>query len=261
MTNFSTYLYKLVVQLLLPPMDIMLLLLVLCCLPAGFARIRRWGVALCAVLLLVLAMPVSSNLLLVGLEQGVALRTPTSQDARAPEAPEAIVILGGDNDSGLPHGGIVNGVRAGTLSLERSRAGAILHRRTGLPVLVTGGALSAGHPPVATLMADILTGELATPVRWQETRAGTTWENAKYSAALLRRDNVTSVYLVTHPWHMRRAIIAFRHFGVTVWPAPIDMDVLKPQSPDDFIPAAAGWLDSYYAFHEWIGCVYYAWRG
>jgi uncharacterized SAM-binding protein YcdF (DUF218 family) len=259
----TAFLHVLLGQILLPPVNLVLLVLLCCALPQRWAGLRRWGALLCATLLLVLTLPVTSNLLFGGLERGVALRDPSSADispSGTQPAPQAIVILGGDNSTGRAQGGILNGVRAGALSVERARAGAVLYRRTGLPVLVTGGALSASHPPVAALMADILRTELSVPVRWEEIQAGTTWENAEYSAALLKRNGISSVYVVTQAWHMRRALMAFRRFGLTAWPAPVDLDVLKPQTKYDFIPTANALLDSYYAFHEWIGCAYYALR-
>jgi uncharacterized SAM-binding protein YcdF (DUF218 family) len=255
----AAFLHIVLGQILLPPVNLLLLAVLCCCLPERLARLRRWGGLICTVLLLVLALPVTSNLLFVGLERGVALRVPGPSDTLPP--PQAIVILGGDNATGMQQGGILNGVRAGAFSVERARAGAVLHQRTGLPLLVTGGSLSPGHPPVARLMADILINELSVPVRWEELQAGTTWENAEYAAAMLKRDGIFSVYVVTQPWHMRQALMAFRRFGLTAWPAPSDLDVLRPQTPTDFIPDAAALLDSYYAFHEWIGCAYYALRG
>ena len=44
----------------------------------------------------------------------------------------------------------------GFLTLDRLRAGAALHRRTGLPILVTGGSLQPDRPAIATVMADSL---------------------------------------------------------------------------------------------------------
>jgi uncharacterized SAM-binding protein YcdF (DUF218 family) len=237
------------------------------CLPRRLAGLRRIGSLCSLLLLLVLALPVTSNLLMGELERGIRLGSAVlplsaASASTTPAAPpQAIVILGGDNATGLGDGGISTGVRIGALSLERVRAGALLQHTTGLPVLVTGGVLSPDHPPVAVLMANMLQNELATQVRWTETLAGDTWQNAANSAAILQHNGITSVYLVTHPWHMRRAIIAFRHFGITVWPAPTAVDVLKPQTAYDFIPDAVSWRDSYFAFHEWVGCAYYALRG
>ena len=100
------------------------------------------------------------------------------------------------------------------------RAGALLHRRTGLPILVTGGTLRTSEPPVAALMADSLVHDFQVPARWVERESRDTWENARLSAAILHEQGITSVYVVTQAWHMRRAIVAFADTGITVTAAP-----------------------------------------
>ena len=74
----------------------------------------------------------SSGFLLAALERDLPLTPPPDQP------PQAIVILGGDTLRGASQTPIVH---LGPLSLERVRAGALLARRTGLPILVTGGRL------------------------------------------------------------------------------------------------------------------------
>jgi uncharacterized SAM-binding protein YcdF (DUF218 family) len=80
------------------------------------------------------------------------------------------------------------------------------------------------------------------------------------SAAILRREGIGSVYVVTQAWHMRRAIMAFAAAGITVTAAPTRFDHLPTPLVTAFIPNARGWRDSAYALHEWIGCAFYALR-
>jgi len=40
-----------------------------------------------------------------------------------------------------------------------------------------------------------------------------TWENAAFTARMLRRENVDKILLVTHAWHMPRAKVAFAAAG------------------------------------------------
>lgn len=242
--------------LLIPPINLVPLGL------AGLALSRRWprlgkGLAgLALAMLLLLAMPLTSGLLIASLEVGLP------QDITAPKVdpPAAIVILGGDAAYGAPVGGIFPGSGIGALTLERMRAGVLLHRRTGLPILVTGDALEDGVTPIASQMAQALQDDFATPVQWIEPASADTWQNAQFSAVLLRQANIHSVYVVTHAWHMRRAMIAFARTGIAVTPAPIYLDRWPELSLDGFIPRVSSWLASYYALHEWIGCVYYALR-
>jgi uncharacterized SAM-binding protein YcdF (DUF218 family) len=217
-------------------------------------RYRRAGLGLALislVLLLLLAMPVVAKTLLVSLEQGL----PLTAEPEAP--PAAIVILSGDVSRSDPP---LQPLDIGQLTLERIRAGAAVHRRTALPILVTGGRLPGDEVAVGSLMARMLVSDLGIAVRWTETEANDTWENAAASAAILEAEQIRSVYLVTHAWHMRRAVMAFKHFGMKVTAAPVRLDTLPELTIHEFLPTASAWLTSYYGLHEWIGCAYYALR-
>jgi uncharacterized SAM-binding protein YcdF (DUF218 family) len=120
--------------------------------------------------------------------------------------------------------------------------------------------VAEGGLPIAVLMARSLAWDFAVPARWVEQDAGTTWENAAFSAPMLRRDGIGTVYVVTHAWHMRRALIAFRAAGLAAVPAPILLEHAWDPLPGSFVPRISAWARSYYALHEWIGCAWYAWR-
>lgn len=233
---------------LLPPVNLLLLALL------GFVlRRHRAGRILCGVGLvglLLLALPLTSQMLMLGIEQF------GSPPADAP-APAAIVILGGDL---RPAGDAPSAVDVGPLSLERLRTGAVLQRATGLPVLVSGGVIGADEPPLAALMAHSLETDFAVPVRWQESASRDTWENARDSAAILQAAGISSVFVVTHAWHMRRALIAFRRFGLQAWPAPVPSRRVLRIDASAFVPRATVWADSSYVLHEWLGCAWYALR-
>ena len=107
-------------------------------------------------------------------------------------------------------------------------------------------------------MSRTLREDFNTPVRWIEPRAADTWENAEFSAEILREQGIHSIYLVTHAWHMRRALIAFAHTGIVVTAAPVRLDTAPGGVASDFIPRTGAWLTSYYAMHEWIGSLDYA---
>ena len=143
--------------------------------------------------LIVLGMPIVADALVASLERGL----PVMPDPAHP--PRAIVILGGDVARRAGDGSDI-----GPLSLERVRAGAALARRTGLPILVTGGVTYLGGAPVGQVMADSLQTDFQLRARWIERVSDDTWENAAMSAPMLAQDGVDSVYLVTHGWHMRR---------------------------------------------------------
>jgi uncharacterized SAM-binding protein YcdF (DUF218 family) len=242
------FLKEVAIALVVPPTS--LLFLVMFGLLVGF-RYRRIGQALAwagALGLLVFALPQVSGALLVALEQDLPLMPPADQP------PQAIVILGGDI---LRSGSSTPILRPGPLSLERELAGALLARRTGLPILVTGGKLHASDPPIAALMADSLEHDFLVPVEWVERESRDTWENARLSAAILREHGIRSVYLVTQAWHMPRALAAFHGTGITVTAAPTHFDHMPTMFATDFVPGAGSWRISYFAMHEWIGWLWY----
>ncbi len=235
----------------MPPTGLVLLIVV------GLSMFGAWRIAgrrlawIAVIALLIFGTPVFSSSLLLALESGL----PTTPPADHP--PQAIIILGGEviraRDEPL-------GIRPGLLTLDRLRTGAMLHRRTGLPILVTGGSTQRHTAPVALVMAQSLKDDFQTPAKWIEPKADDTWENARFSAAILRAEGITSVYVVTHAWHMRRAMLAFQGTGLTVTAFPTSLD--DPLGPDisDFLPRAGGWQTGYFALHEWIGYAWYRLR-
>ena len=235
--------------LALPPASLALAALLTLLLLRG--RAGRVLALLALSALVLLSLPAVSMALLASLD------VPPAAPA---EPPEAIVVLGGDVDR------LVDppGATLGSLSLERVRAGAALHRRTGLPILVTGGIVDDLPLTVGALMAESMATDFNVPVRWTEAASPTTWENAAYSASMLAAAGVSRVYLVTHAWHMRRSLLAFQRVGIDAVPAPVRPDPWPKLRGSEFLPRPSAWIGSFFAVHEWVGLAYYAvrqWRG
>lgn len=217
-------------------------------------RLRRWGLGIAlvsAAALYVFATPLASTLLLRALES----RIPATSRGLA-EA-QAIVVLSGN----IHHG---NGAdipdSVGTLTLERLDRAAALYRENPLPILVSGGPVGDSPDSLAGLMAQTLTRDFAVPVAWREEMSQTTFENAQDCAALLRRENIHIIALVTQPWHMPRAEWAFAREGLDVIPEPTARTALKTLDATAFFPQSASLADSFYALHEMFGLIYYRWR-
>jgi uncharacterized SAM-binding protein YcdF (DUF218 family) len=235
----------LLTSLALPPVGFLTLAFVG---PLICRRHRRALVGIGLIGLALLSIPVVPDLLLAGLERDLPLDPP----ADAP--PQAIVVLGGEvlRTAEPPY------ALPGLLTLDRLRAGAALYRRTNLPILVTGGTVQPDRQPVATVMAASLRNDFQVPVTWIEDASTDTWENATFSADILRKQGIHSVYVVTQGWHMRRAMLAFRHAGLVATAAPTSLDMPFDPIGWDFLPRASAWGWSYYALHEWVGCAWYA---
>ncbi len=212
---------------------------------------ERTGFALVAAGLLALYLvsaPWFGSRLLQALDQ-FPLLDPESPEARAAGA---IVILDAGRHGAPPERG---GDTVSPYTLERLAAGADIHRRLELPVLVTGDG-------ARELMAEVLESSFGVPVRWLEVASRDTHENAVLSARLLREAGIGRVVLVTHFWHMPRAAAAFRHAGLEAVPAPMGFigRVRTEAGLMALVPTARVLLSSYLALHEWLGIVWYRLR-
>ena len=216
-------------------------------------RWRRAGLSL-AILsgfcLFAAATPALSSYLLSQVEAAL----PADSDFRTAQA---IVVLGGDVRSG-DSAGIADAL--GPLSLERVVLAARAHRQLGLPVAVSGGRVGSARSSEAALMKAVLETDFAVPVAWSEDASRTTWENAVFTARLLRPAGIRTVILVSQAWHLPRALWAFRRAGVAALPWPAPRTVWRIQEIGDFLPSIGGLRDTTYALHELIGAAYYRLR-
>jgi|SRR5687767_4596215 len=162
---------------------------------------------------------------------------------------KAVVILGGGTRRDAREYG---GDTLARLSLERVRYGAQVAKRTGLPVLVTGGTPPGGRATEASLMRDALTGEYGVPVRWVEERSRNTHENARFSAALLKADGVERIVLVGHAFDLPRATAEFGDAGIAAIAAPTGLPSHGRVVPMDFVPSVTALQQSYYALYEML---------
>jgi uncharacterized SAM-binding protein YcdF (DUF218 family) len=246
---FEHYPVKALAELLvLPPSSLFVLFVAGLWIARRRARLGR-AVQLAAVLsLYLLSLPAIAGMMLRTLEQAA----PLDIAALAQSGAGAIVVLSAEATTSPEYGGAT----LGGLTLERVRYAARLAHASGLPVLVTGGALGPGQPPIALIMSRVLEQEFGVAVRWVEDRAQTTDENARFSAAILRRAGIGTVVLVTHAFHMKRAVLAFTAAGIDAVAAPT-MFTPHDAKPDAFLPSAKALEESFFAAHEWIGLVWY----
>lgn len=171
-------------------------------------------------------------------------------------AAEAIVVLGADRSRDVPEYG---GDTIAGFGLERLRYAAWLHRKTGLPLLVSGGSVYGEPVSEAQLMRNVLTGEFGVEVRWIEGNSMNTYENARFSSRILKSAGIGEVLLVTSAWHMPRALQAFRYAGMKVVPAPTGFHNPPPASAAmlAWIPNAASLSESRLALREFLGRAWY----
>lgn len=240
MTAFG--LHVLLRTLILPPASPLLV---------GAAGLLLWrrrpriGMALCAlciVTLWALSVPILADALARSAEAYPALDPArlTASQARA----QAIVILGGGLRGDAPEAGGDAPSAAADLRLIE---GAKVARATHLPILVTGS------PREAVAMRRFMQEDLGLPVRWVESASSNTHENAVFSAAILGKEGVRRIILVTSSPHMMRAAAEFAAAGFEVIAAPAEMLTRDERGALLFVPSIMALYRSHSALYELIG--------
>lgn len=167
---------------------------------------------------------------------------------------QAIVVLGSSTYFNAPE---YNGHTVSRYGLERIRYAARLHRLTGKPILAAGGGPFGSGTSEAAQMKGVLEKEFQVPVKWIEGASGNTRENAYNSFAILKKDKITHIALVTHAWHMPRASREFEEAGFQVTPAATAFTTRYKTNLFAFIPTAEALQKSRLFLHEIIGMLWY----
>lgn len=175
---------------------------------------------------------------------------------RAPKT--AVLVLGAGRYLLAPEYGVSN---LTPYTLERLRYGIWLSRETGLPLAFSGGIGHGGDPgpSEAAIAARVAEREFGRPLRWAEGESRDTHENAVRSVALLQAAGIERIVLVTHGFHMRRALANFmremQRTGktMTLVAAPLGVRAAEPLEASDWLPTAEGFRDIRIALREWLG--------
>ena len=233
-------------SLILPPGGLIILCLLGLMLSSRF--FGKFLILLSFALLYILSTPFFVQQLAMPLEQTPHLDPKSLNAQRA----QAIVVLGGGRYTGaVEYGGdTVNG-----LLLERLRYAAKLSRETGLPVIPSGGSNWEEGQPEADIARAVLEREFGVRVLAVENRSRTTWDNAHFTAELLHQQKIEKILLVTHAWHMPRAMDLFRKLNIDATPAPTGYISRIDSEPTfwDWLPSARALQQSYWVLHERLG--------
>lgn len=237
---------NLVSAFLLPPLNLILLGTIGTLLLKRRPRIGKALVISALTLLYLLSTPFVAETALQKLE---TLSTRHSFDSI-----QAIVVLGAGTYFNAPE---YDGSTVNRLGLERIRYAARLHRLTGKPMLATGGSPLGGNSSEASQMKAVLEKEFQVPVKWVEGGSRNTRENAYKSFAMLKKDGVSRIALVTHAWHMPRASREFEQAGFKVFPAATAYTTRYKTDVFSFIPTTGALQKSWLFLHEVIGTWWY----
>ncbi|MEO8057983.1 MAG: YdcF family protein [Burkholderiales bacterium] len=171
--------------------------------------------------------------------------------------PAAIVVLGGGMESYAPEYGVSNLTR---ISMERLRYGVWLGRETGIPVAFSGGVgwavTQEEGKSEAQVASQIAAQEFGRPLKWIEDKSRDTRENAKFTLALLKPLGIKHIVLVTHGWHMPRAMRAFEEAAgsdIQIDAAPMGL-ARGVESPSlTWVPTTTGITNVRNIVHELFG--------
>lgn len=227
----------------------------------GFWRMRRTGSRMpkslmaAWLLLLLLSWRPFSTLLAGTLEwQTAALRA-------QPSGEQAIVVLSGGLYEQYPSR---PAIIANLHTYSRCRHAAWLyHNGWKLPMILTGGNTAAGEN-LAAVMKDVLLKEgIAESDIQMEMESASTYENAQFTARMLRPRGIRRILLVTEAYHMPRSVGAFRKAGFEVVAAPcfFQTAMFKGYWSDWLIPTPGSVALCEDVIHEWIGLALYRLAG
>ena len=186
------------------------------------------------------------------------LNRPLEYAYSAPAAPagDVIIVLGGgayNNDEIFSAG-----ERLQPASLERESAAALVQKKTGLPVIVSGGAVFSDMPEAEASAKYLI--ELGVPANSviTEDQSRDTMENARFSRKLCVKKGYKKIILLTSASHMPRAVYSFKKAGFAdIVPFPVSRTVQKKVKLyyHDLLPLSLNGVA--HALNEYIGLLYY----
>lgn len=226
------FLKKLLSSLLLPPGSFILAFLLI----SFFERKKRltyYFSMTCALCLYLLSIePVKD-----------ALFTPLESKFPVPERIEgdALTVLGG----GSYNTGILR-----EDSMKRLLTALTLHKKTGLPIILSGGAKNL---PDAEIMKSLLL-EFGVDKKdiLTEVKSRNTQENALYVKNLSHQRNYKRLILITSAYHMPRAVELFKREGLYVIPYPTDFKRDMKYNLYSLLPKMSVLNDSVKALREYL---------
>jgi uncharacterized SAM-binding protein YcdF (DUF218 family) len=164
---------------------------------------------------------------------------------------QAIVVLGGGVETGQPDG--IQQLKP--TALDRLRHGIELSRKTGIPVMVTGGkgwGAETGSENEVEISKRVAKEAFQFDIQWTESNSRDTQENALNSKQLLSIQGISKIALATHSWHMPRSLKAFQKVGFDVTPAPMGFVADKKVDLLSLLPNGTAFNSTAATFRELV---------
>jgi uncharacterized SAM-binding protein YcdF (DUF218 family) len=244
---------KILQRLILPPANILLLLLFGFLLIRSHRNLGRLFITAGFLLLYGLSISPVSSALIAPLERGYS-----PVNVKLVKADVIVVLGGGSIDRswlGLPP-------EPGEGSLQRVVAAVKLYRVLHIPVLLTGGTGDPAQPHLSDADAMARAAmDLGVPEKdiIIENKSRNTLESARAVKDMLKGNRIL---LVTSAYHMKRSVALFKKQGFEVVPAPAGFrSERRPLAYFSFIPYAGNLSSSSLALAEYLSSSWYSITG
>ncbi|MCC2625898.1 MAG: hypothetical protein K0R14_1771 [Burkholderiales bacterium] len=239
--------HRLLQSLILPPLNSILILLIGIYLIRKYNRIGKIAITIGILTFYIQSTPFFAYYLTKSLE------LPTLDETQMKTVQAIVVLGGGVNGHGYeyPFKVIPN-----TETLTRLNYAAYLaHQYPNLPIITSGGYTGGRYTEGKVMRYALQNNFFVTNPIYVEDSSRNTDENAKYVTQILQAKKLTKIAIVSQAYHLRRACMVFRKYGVEAVPASTDymysVDAATPSLA--FIPSAAAMKYTARALHEIIG--------
>ena len=131
----------------------------------------------------------------------------------------------------------------------------------GCTLLISGGDVGdKGMSLAENYQKALLQSEISQDDITLETRSMNTWQNAKFTCDMLKKNPHGQVILVSSAYHLKRALLDFAHFGIHAIPAPADFLDIDIKA----LPTTENIESNDTVLHEYLGLLqyylYYVWK-
>jgi len=243
-------------DILLPPSGLMVLLVI--GLFFWLLRIRKTAafcILLATVLLYFSSTPFAARKLMDTLQYQHAVLKDVPQDT------QAIVVLSGGRIPNAREYTNLDTINA--KSLERLRYASRLAKVHSLPVVLVGGSVNGERQSEAVLMQHALKTDFGVEATLLEEKSRNTFENARFASIVLKENSVSNILLVSHAYHLPRAMWCFEDVGMKPTAAPTMFYKRNASTSDldEYIPSAGALRKTRIALHEHTGLLWYKYVG
>lgn len=146
-------------------------------------------------------------------------------------------------------------------TLERAAAAALLHRKTGLPIIVSGGSPFTAYPEAEAVARWLQEAGVPPKAILTETAARDTLESAANVKKLCDGKGYKKILLLTFAYHMPRAVFLFENAGFKdLVPFPVARRAMPGAARDitDYLPGSS--MEARAALNERLGLLVYRLR-